>query len=65
MRAWLGDRGIVQSMSAAGYCYDNAACESFFATLVPWQPFDTRQKRRLKNKVLRRRPNDATLCSLP
>ena len=33
MRTWLGDRRIVQSMSAAGYCYDNAACESFFATL--------------------------------
>ena len=33
MRAWLGDRGIVQRMSAAGYSYDNAACESFFATL--------------------------------
>lgn len=33
MRAWLGDRGIVQSMSAAGYCYDNAACESFLAPL--------------------------------
>ncbi|MGD9748680.1 MAG: IS3 family transposase [Verrucomicrobiales bacterium] len=33
MRSWLKDRGIVQSMSAAGYCYDNAACESFFATL--------------------------------
>lgn len=33
MRAWLGDRGMLQSMSAAGYCYDNATCESFFATL--------------------------------
>ena len=33
MRSWPRDRGIVQSMSAAGYCYDNAACESFFATL--------------------------------
>ena len=33
MRTWLSDRRIVQSMSAAGYCYDNAACESFFATL--------------------------------
>lgn len=25
--------GLVQSMSAAGYCYDNAAAESFFATI--------------------------------
>jgi transposase InsO family protein len=24
---------IIQSMSAKGCCYDNAACESFFATL--------------------------------
>ena len=29
MRNWLRDRGIIQSMSAAGYCYDNATCESF------------------------------------
>lgn len=33
MRAWLRDRDILCSMSAAGYCYDNATCESFFATL--------------------------------
>ncbi len=33
MRNWLRQRGIAQSMSAAGYCYDNATCESFFATL--------------------------------
>ena len=33
MRKWLQLRGITQSMSAAGYCYDNASCESFFATL--------------------------------
>ena len=25
--------GLTSSMSATGYCYDNAACESFFATL--------------------------------
>jgi transposase InsO family protein len=25
--------GLVASMSASGYCYDNASCESFFATL--------------------------------
>ena len=29
----LGALGFTQSMSALGYCYDNAACESFFATL--------------------------------
>jgi len=33
MRAWLNQRGMLSSMSAAGYCYDNATCESLFATL--------------------------------
>ena len=33
MRQWLRDRRMQCSMSAAGYCYDNATCESFFATL--------------------------------
>jgi transposase InsO family protein len=33
MRAWLSRHGMLSSMSAAGYCYDNAACESLFATL--------------------------------
>jgi putative transposase len=33
LRTWLEQRGMISSMSAAGYCYDNAACESFFATL--------------------------------
>ena len=33
MRAWLRERGVLCSMSAAGYCCDNATCESFFATL--------------------------------
>lgn len=33
MRARLRDLGLRQSMSAQGYCYDNAACESFFASL--------------------------------
>jgi transposase InsO family protein len=33
MREWLRERGMLCSMSAAGYCYDNATCESFFATL--------------------------------
>ena len=32
-RARLKTSGMRQSMSAAGYCYDNAYCESFFATL--------------------------------
>jgi putative transposase len=31
--AELASHGLVASMSAAGYCYDNATCESFFATL--------------------------------
>jgi len=32
-RATLSDRGITQSMSALGNCYDNAVMESFFGTL--------------------------------
>ena len=32
-RAQLKASGLRQSMSAAGYCYDNAYCESFFASL--------------------------------
>ena len=32
-RALLSDRGITQSMSALGNCYDNAVMESFFGTL--------------------------------
>ncbi len=32
-RAWLKQRGMLSSMSAAGYCYDKATCESFFTTL--------------------------------
>ena len=33
VRMWLKKRGITQSMSAQGNCYDNATCESFFAGL--------------------------------
>jgi len=32
-RATIASLDLRQSMSAQGYCYDNAACESFFATL--------------------------------
>ncbi len=32
-RQRLRELGMVQSMSATGNCYDNATCESFFATL--------------------------------
>lgn len=32
-RGCLARHGLVQSMSAKGYCYDNAFAESFFATL--------------------------------
>ena len=38
MRQWLRDREMQCSMSAAGYCYDNATCESFFSTLK-WEAF--------------------------
>ncbi len=31
--AQLAQENILPSMSASGYCYDNATCESFFATL--------------------------------
>jgi len=33
MRERLALLGITQSMSAKGYCYDNAKSESFFATI--------------------------------
>jgi len=33
IRDHLNQKHYQQSMSALGYCYDNAACESFFATL--------------------------------
>ena len=33
VRRWLHRRGIAQSMSDKGNCYDNAHCESFFASL--------------------------------
>ena len=33
IRDHLKQKRYQQSMSALGYCYDNAACESFFATL--------------------------------
>lgn len=32
-RKLLASNGLIQSMSGAGNCYDNAACESFFASL--------------------------------
>lgn len=32
-RKLLASHGLIQSMSGAGNCYDNAACESFFASL--------------------------------
>ena len=32
-RAELSRRGMVQSLSGTGHCFDNARMESFFATL--------------------------------
>jgi transposase InsO family protein len=47
-RELLSRRGLRQSMSAAGYCYDNAFAESAFASLKAEmiedaQPFDSKQ----------------------
>jgi len=33
MKSWLKEQGMLPSMGAKGYCYDNAAAESFFASL--------------------------------
>ena len=51
-RRRLDELGIVQSMSATGNCYDNAICESFFATLKTEAfpedcVFDTKRQARL------------------
>ena len=40
-RSLLQQYGIKQSMSAKGNCYDNAACESFFASLKTELPIAT------------------------
>ncbi len=40
-RSLLQEYGIQQSMSAKGNCYDNAACESFFASLKTELPIAT------------------------
>jgi transposase InsO family protein len=51
-RRLLARHGLLQSMSAAGYCYDNAYAESAFATLkaeLPGadRPFDSKAQARL------------------
>jgi len=49
-RALTGERGIVQSMSRKGDCWDNACAETFFATLktelVDGRIFHTREQAR-------------------
>ena len=52
VREQLNDFGWIQSMSAVGYCYDNAACESFFASLKsecfpPNGVFESKQQARM------------------
>lgn len=52
MRSMLKTLGLKQSMSAKGYCYDNATAESFFATLKreafpPGCCFDTKAEARV------------------
>lgn len=51
-RGLLARHGLIQSMSAAGYCYDNAFAESFFASLKAEMPggdcpFETKESARL------------------
>ena len=51
VRKWLWQRGVKQSMSKKGYCYDNAHCESFFSSLKaeclpPTGYFETRAEAR-------------------
>ena len=47
----LNTRGIVQSMSGRGNCYDNAPAESFFKTLkteeVYWRTYYTREEAKI------------------
>jgi len=50
-RQMLSRLGLVQSMSAKGYCYDNAFAESAFASiknelLIDGQPFETKAQAR-------------------
>jgi transposase InsO family protein len=50
VRAILKERGMIQSMSSTGNCYDNAMAESFIATLkkahVFWHRYRTRDEAR-------------------
>lgn len=50
LRKIFAKRGIVQSMSSTGNCYDNAMAESFFATFKKghlfWGPFQTKEEAR-------------------
>lgn len=52
LRKIFADRGIVQSMSSTGNCYDNAMAESFFATFKKghlfWEVFETKEEARRK-----------------
>lgn len=51
-RKLLKDKGIEQSMSRSGDCWDNAVAESFFKTikseLICWHKFQTRQEAELR-----------------
>lgn len=48
VRSFLKTKGMVQSMSGTGNCYDNAMMESFFHTLktehIKWYTYSSRQQ---------------------
>ena len=50
-RSLLEKKGIMQSLSGAGHCYDNARMESFFATLKKEKLYQIPTHRMLREEV--------------
>lgn len=50
-RSLLAKKGIMQSLSGAGHCYDNARMESFFATLKKEKLYQIPTHRMLREEV--------------